>query len=292
MPQGALAAARMNAEHNSSHDVRKMLEFAFSDGRNQYRLGWGMLDAGTQWGGKDVGGLIGSITDGGGYAFMGNGLWTLAAVSPIPLYDRSFARVVAKWTYNLANAAKYFFGDSAAVSDRQSNPGDHWDTHTAVAYEGLRKCDYNRTAQRCLHGATFGPFATGDWCEMANCTNVTWACPSPRDALGPCNSRSDRALYGGGSFGSGPRPQFAGSPRADASGFGAQRWRRPLGAYDNRYPRCRTPLFDTPFLASNLGLMMHIIPRIWVPWRSGSDLLPIGDLVWYVNDAVRRGAVG
>jgi hypothetical protein len=77
MPQGALAAARMNAEHNRTYNVRKFLEFSFSDGHNAFRAGWGMLSGGTRWGGggaaRDVGGLIGSITDGGGYAFAGNG---------------------------------------------------------------------------------------------------------------------------------------------------------------------------------------------------------------------------
>ena len=87
MPQGVLAAARMNAIGSTSgkkYNVSKMLSFALSDGDNQHRKGWGMMAGGTKWGGHDVGGLIGSITDGGGYAFLGNGLWTLAALSPVP----------------------------------------------------------------------------------------------------------------------------------------------------------------------------------------------------------------
>lgn len=96
MPQGALAAARMNAEHGRSFNVSKMLEFGFSDGHNQYRAVWGMLAGGTTWGGRDVGGLIGSITDGDGYAFMGNGIWNLAALAPIPRYMPEFSRILAK----------------------------------------------------------------------------------------------------------------------------------------------------------------------------------------------------
>ena len=67
MPQGVLAAARMNALAGADkYNVSQMLEFALSNGDNQYRSGWGMLGAGTQWGSHDVGGLIGCITDGGG----------------------------------------------------------------------------------------------------------------------------------------------------------------------------------------------------------------------------------
>ena len=104
MPQGALAAARLNALNDSrfgKFNVTKFLDFSFSNGNNEYRLGWGMLNHSARWGGRDVGGLIGSLTDGGGYAFFGNGLWYLAAVSPIPLYAPEYSRMVAKWTYNL-----------------------------------------------------------------------------------------------------------------------------------------------------------------------------------------------
>ena len=230
MPQGVLAAARMNALAGANkYNVSQMLEFALSDGDNQYRSGWGMLGAGTRWGGRDVGGLIGSLTDGGGYAFLGNGLWSLAALSPVPRYAPQFSRAIAKWTYllriiymrylcvefackflciyriyiirsryNLANAARYFYGDTPAVLDRQSNPADHWDSLNVVGYEGLRKCDFNRTAGKCLHGDAFGPFATGDWCEALNCTDVGWSCS---DDGTPCSQRSDRVLYGGGALG-------------------------------------------------------------------------------------------
>ena len=67
-----------------------------------------------------------------------------------------------------------------------------------MGYEGLRKCDFNRTAGKCLHGQAFGPFATGDWCEALNCTDVGWPCS---DDGTPCSKRSDRVLYGGGALG-------------------------------------------------------------------------------------------
>lgn len=81
----------------------------------------------------------------GGYAFAGNGLWFLAMLAPVPRYQPQLARALAKWVYNLASAMRYFLGDSAAVKDQQSNPLDKWDRGNSVMYEGLRKCDFNRT---------------------------------------------------------------------------------------------------------------------------------------------------
>lgn len=82
-----------------------------------------------------------------------------------------------------------------------------------VAYEGLRRCDFNRTVQGCLHGAAFGPFATGDWCEMLDCNDISWACRAGiHSELLPCTSASDRVIYGGGAVGV----------------LGAVSWRRPM----------------------------------------------------------------
>ena len=105
---------------------------------------------------------------------QGNGLWTLAALAPVPRYAPEYSRTIARWIYSLANYARYFYGDHI-VDGRESNPGDKWDTENVVGYEGLRKCDFNRTVGKCVHGEEFGPFATGDWCEALNCTDIRWA---------------------------------------------------------------------------------------------------------------------
>lgn len=199
MPLGALAAARMNANHAGAFDVQQLLEWSLSDGNNTHRGGWGMISA--DWGPSakqvDVGGLIGSITDGGGYAFSGNGIWFVAMLSPVPRYQPQFARAIARWVYRVASSTRYFFGDQPEVQGHQSNPRDRWDVNNVVAYEGLRRCDYNRTVGTCLHGDSFGPFATGDWCEMLDCDNISWACPRGI----PCSSASNRVLYGGAAIG-------------------------------------------------------------------------------------------
>jgi hypothetical protein len=225
LPMGVLAAARLNAEHNDTHNVTQLLEWSLSDGSNQYRSGWGMLGADAIWGGaaqagpqtgsgqtshttpsssspsppappqgRSAGGLIGSITDGGGYAFTGNGAWWLAALAPVARYRPAYAHVLGRWALNLVAAMRFSVPSDASVAGRQSNPAPALgDSCNCVPYEGIRRCDFNRTYSDCVHGDNFGPFATGDWCEAANCGNITYDCQPGI----PCSQGSDRALYGG-----------------------------------------------------------------------------------------------
>ena len=54
----------------------------------------------------------------GRYAFFrGNGLWSLAAISPVPRYAPQFSCTIAKLTYNLVDAARHIYGDTSTVSD-------------------------------------------------------------------------------------------------------------------------------------------------------------------------------
>src|SRR3954468_8293259 len=73
-PFGAYAAARMNAEQGRNYDVQKMVNWVFS--RSNARTTKTMI-TGEQWGGQDVGGLMGfTIPNTGsavrGYAFSMN----------------------------------------------------------------------------------------------------------------------------------------------------------------------------------------------------------------------------
>jgi hypothetical protein len=146
LPFGAYLAARMNAEQGRDYDVARLLDWCF--GPSDARPGWGVVT--DRWGGYDVHGLMGSLTDGGGYAFAMNTFDAAAALVPLVRYDARFARDVGKWMLNLASAARLFYG-TFHPADRQSSSFWKGDPQGVVAYEGLRK-DWDGKS----------PYATGD----------------------------------------------------------------------------------------------------------------------------------
>jgi len=139
MPFGALVAARLNAEHGTNYDVKKILDWTFegckaSDGRT----GWGVIA--ERWGDYDVHGLQGSITDGGGYAFLMNTFDLAWPLVPMVRYDHHYADAIGKWMLNATNAARLFYPDE--IDDRhQYLPEKKEITKNLIAYEGLRKED-------------------------------------------------------------------------------------------------------------------------------------------------------
>jgi hypothetical protein len=162
LPYGALAAARMNAETGGSYDVGKLVNQCFEPrGRPQARPGWGVIS--DRWHGLDAHGLVGSTTDGEGYAFAMNTFQWAGALVPLARYDTRYARDVGKWTLNLANAARLFY-PNAHDAERQSSYA--WatahDGKSAIAYEGIRKwkrgaavatADYRTTRGRVVQGS-------------------------------------------------------------------------------------------------------------------------------------------
>ena len=146
-PYGALSAAYLNAEKGQNWDIKRFTNWCFEPTAPQ-RAGWGMVVG--KWGGQDVGGLMGSVNDGGGYAFAMNTYLDAANLAPIARYDSRFSRDIAKWILNLANASRFFYGD-AVPSDRQSSAGWRGDPQHGLAYEGLRRGRDGKS-----------PFATGD----------------------------------------------------------------------------------------------------------------------------------
>ena len=177
LPYGALAAARLNAEEGGAYDVAKLVNWCF-DASAHVRVGWGALagsfgGSGSDGGGgsdssrernaadddarqqrRSVDGIIGSTTDGGGYAFFGNTAWFVSALSPLPRYDHRFADALGKWLMSVSINAQYFFPDRLDPA-RQSGPGPRWppgNAGSAIAYEGLRKCDFSHATSTCLSG--------------------------------------------------------------------------------------------------------------------------------------------
>jgi hypothetical protein len=140
MPFGALVAARLNAEHGAHYDIKKILDWTFegckaSDGRT----GWGVIA--ERWGEHDVHGLQGSITDGGGYAFLMNSFDMAWPLVPMVRYDNRYAEAIGKWMLNVTNAARLFY--PYEIDDQhQWLPERKEITKNVIAYEGLRKVDY------------------------------------------------------------------------------------------------------------------------------------------------------
>ena len=135
LPWGALAAARARAQHDDVYDVRQLVTWCFN-GRVTPRGSWAAMC--ERWGEVDCHGLIGSLTDRGGYAFAMNTFTQSAAVVPLVRYDTRFARAIGRYMLNAASAARLFYPD-ALPPDHQSSPGWKGDPAQCVAYEGLRK---------------------------------------------------------------------------------------------------------------------------------------------------------
>lgn len=151
LPYGVYTAARMNAEVGTDYDVEKMINWVFNRGELR---GWGTI-TGT-WGGFDVDGLVGEANDqGNDYAFTMNGFQHAAALAPMVRYDSRFARAIAKWILNLANASRLFY-PSFLPEDMQDNApwARTYDPQSFIAYEALREEKYGIT-----------PYMTGDAIE-------------------------------------------------------------------------------------------------------------------------------
>ena len=138
-PFGAYTAARMNAEHGRNYDIQKLVKWVFD--RSNARPTKTMI-SGEQWGGQDVGGLMGfTIPNTGvnvrGYAFAMNTFATAMPMVPLVRYEDRYGRAIGKWMLNAANAARLFYGNAHPPENQSS---EFWtgDPQSSVAYEGLR----------------------------------------------------------------------------------------------------------------------------------------------------------
>ncbi|MFH1121264.1 MAG: LamG-like jellyroll fold domain-containing protein, partial [Bacteroidota bacterium] len=145
---GTLAAARMNAAEGSNYPLQKLLDWCFDRGDLR---GWGSIVG--KWGDYDVSGLIGEANDGGDdYAFVMNGFQQAAALSPLPKYDKRYARAIAKWLLNITNASRLFYSNALPETLQDSYT---WasvnDTTACIPYESMKEVWQGKS-----------PFATGD----------------------------------------------------------------------------------------------------------------------------------
>jgi hypothetical protein len=151
LPYGVYTAARMNAEIGTQYDVEKMVNWCFDRGDLR---GWGAIVG--NWGGLDCSGLIGEANDNGNdYAFMMNGFQQVGALVPMLRYDQRFAKSIAKWVLNLANASRLFYPQFLPenMQDNEDWAQAH-DPDSYIAYEALRQIKNGQS-----------PYATGDAIE-------------------------------------------------------------------------------------------------------------------------------
>ncbi len=136
LPYGTLTAARMNAELGTVYDVEKMVNWVFDRGPLR---GWGTITG--KWNGSDVSGLVGEANDAGDdYAFVMNGFQHAAALVPMVKYDKRFARAIAKWTLNIANASRFFYRDYLPADHQDSYAwSTQYDPASVIAHESLKQ---------------------------------------------------------------------------------------------------------------------------------------------------------
>src|SRR3954468_22698544 len=146
LPFGAYVAARLNAEQGENHDVGRLLNWCFRP--SDTRSGWGVIVG--KWGGYEVSGLAGSVSDGGGYGFVMNTFVMGGALAPVARYDERYARAIGKWMLNAMNAVRLCYPD-ALPHELQSCPNWRSDPPDVIPYEGIRKTRNGRT-----------PYASGD----------------------------------------------------------------------------------------------------------------------------------
>ena len=148
LPYGAYVAAKMNAELGTNYDLEKMVNWSFDRGPLR---GWGTIVG--NWGGFDVSGLVGEANDNGNdYAFLMNGLQQAGALAPMVRYDKRFARAIAKWILNLANASRLLYPGFLPGAYQDSYVwANTYDPQRVISHEALRET-YNGLS----------PFSTGD----------------------------------------------------------------------------------------------------------------------------------
>lgn len=182
LPMGIYTAARLNAEQGTDYDIEKMINWVFEGCKDpKSRYGWGVIVG--KWGDYDVSGLQGSITDGGGYAFLMNSMKMAWPLVPMVKYDPRFAKAIGKWMLNNVNASRLFFPNE--IDDQHQWLPEMKDyTKSIVAYEGLRFEDcYSKPELKGVH-----PVALGD--------GPNWNPKNPKESMFSLYSTSPVGILG------------------------------------------------------------------------------------------------
>lgn len=130
-----------------NYDIDNLLGDVLN-GNSIPRGGWGQIN-GT-WGEYCVNGLMGSTTDGDGYAFAMNTFAAGYALAPLAKYDTRYAQAMGIWFLNASAAGRYFF--PAETAEKNQSAAGNVQTENfleiagnAVPYEGIRKSSNTMT---------------------------------------------------------------------------------------------------------------------------------------------------
>lgn len=182
LPLGVYTAAYLNATEGTDYDVQKLLDWTFDGCTSPTgRTGWGMIV--DKWGDYDVSGLQGSITDGGGYAFLMNSIKPAWPFVPMVKYQPQYANAIGKWMLNNVNASRLFF--PMDIDDKnQWAPELKGITNNNISYEGLRKADdYGKKSLE-----NVSPVAIGD--------GPKWIKGNPTESMFSVYSSSPVGIFG------------------------------------------------------------------------------------------------
>ena len=141
---GPYLAAMYNQAFDTKFDVESLFNQAFN-GNSIPRGGWGMLN--DNYNGFAVSGLMGSITDGGGYAFSMNTFASAFIMAKTAKYDTRYANSIGQWLNHLISNARYFFPEYAKDDNESMHHTEFKDdtiqfnetANSAFPYEGIRK---------------------------------------------------------------------------------------------------------------------------------------------------------
>lgn len=144
---GPYLASKLNALHGTDFNITDMLDDTLGSTAIP-RGGWGSIVG--NWGGYDMNGLLGSTTDGGGYAFAMNTFAAAGAIVPVAQYDARYARSIGAWMLQLSSNSRYFF---ATETDGKNQSCTYVEAckdidpriKEAIPYEGIRKESQGRT---------------------------------------------------------------------------------------------------------------------------------------------------
>lgn len=172
-------AARMNAEQGTNYNVAKMINWTL-DGSSKVRGGWGMIS--ENWGTHYTNGLMGSLTDGDGYAFAMNTFDAMLGFGPMLKYDTRFAKDISRWVLCVSRSAQEYYPENYDLTGEYKTYGGNTVWHgytqsgkwfgpdderaTFIPYEGLRKYRRYVTWQDGKRSTewdrTRTPYASGD----------------------------------------------------------------------------------------------------------------------------------